>query len=154
MPVKTTEEASNLVKVWMEDRGFLTKETSYDSVHFQYEGHTENGISFSIAQPKRFKRIVLVISKLEFHPKHLESLKALDQTERDNFLWEIREKLVLSPPTFSFDQSDIPTWIQFAKEISFDELTEGRLMDSLDNIVRGVILVSWMFGRKFGQPEE
>jgi hypothetical protein len=47
-----------------------------------------------------------------------------------------------------------PQKMQFAKEISFDELTEGRLNEALDAVCRSTIWTIWTMIRKFGMPPE
>ena len=39
------------------------------------------------------------------------------------------------------------------KEISFDELTEGRLIEAMDQTCRGVIMTVWIFLNELGAVE-
>jgi hypothetical protein len=49
---------------------------------------------------------------------------------------------------------DNPKSILFVKEISFDELTEGRLAQAADEVSRMVMWLSLVFLRRFGKPKE
>jgi len=61
------------------------------------------------------------------------------------------------PPAFLFRPTGgpevIPESIQFMKEISFDELTEGRLIEAMDQTCRGVIMTVWIFLNELGAVE-
>jgi hypothetical protein len=51
------------------------------------------------------------------------------------------------------DPETMPEAIQFMKEISFDELTDGRLIEAMEQTCRGIILVTWIFVKAFGTVE-
>jgi hypothetical protein len=154
MPIETVEEASKAIKMWMEDRGVFTEEVSTETAHFQYEGTWENGVSFSIVQPKDMKRIVGVVSKCEIEPQYPTALDSLNSHERQEFLWDIKETLLLVPIFTIFMPDDNPKSILFVKEIAFDELTEGRLAQAVDQVSRMIMWLSLVFLRRFGEPME
>ncbi|MDP0941403.1 DUF2299 family protein, partial [Klebsiella quasipneumoniae] len=85
-----------------------------------------------IIQPAGLERSLILVSKIEIHPQHLEKLQSMSSVERDEFLWNLKRDLMFAPPVFQthpLEDPDHPTAIEFIKEISFDELTEGRLID-------------------------
>ena len=157
MPVTTSEEAKKLIKEWMVTRSLPTKEADRKDTIFQIESLTPNNIAFVVAQPKMFPRSVFVIAKIEVHAVHLKALGLMDPKKRAEFIWEMKRELVTLPPAFMFQSKDDPETkpeaIQFIKEISFDELTEGKLIDAMDQTCRGIILVTWMFAKAFGTVE-
>ncbi|MGD0955042.1 MAG: DUF2299 family protein [Methanotrichaceae archaeon] len=140
---------------WMKGRNiFIRGIKSVDSI-FQFEGKTETQIGFVITQPKSVPRSIIVVSNLEIPPRHFELMTKLPPREKDDFLWDLKEDLIFAPATF-FMVPDLnsPKSIQFAKELSFDELSEGRLIEAMDAVCRSTIWTIWMLVRKFGQPEE
>jgi hypothetical protein len=149
------DEVKRKVDEWMKGRGIFIREIESDETHFQFEGRTETKIGITIAQPKKLHKSVVVISKLELHPKHLETLSRLNPKKKAEFIWDLKRDLIFAPATFIMEQSgeDLKS-IQFTKEISFDELTEGRLIEAVDNVCRPLIWTAWVFVRRFGQPEE
>ena len=155
MPVEDTEEAKRKIDEWMKGRKIFIREKESDEAHFQFEGLTETQIGITIAQPKKLFRSIVVISKLELHPKHQEALNRLNSKRKAEFIWDLKKDLIFAPATFIMEPSgeDLKS-IQFMKEISFDELTEGRLIEAMDNVCRCLICVAWALVRKFGQPTE
>lgn len=161
MPVKTDEEAKILTEGWMRDRGLLSEKPSPDNedatkqFNFKYDGETKIGVKFSLIQPKDLKRTVVATSRIEIAPSHLKSLDSLASDELDDFLWSVRKELVFAPATFMFIPLDGKLEsIQFTKEISFDELTEGRLSDAIDSLIRCTLMVVWLFRKAFGAGKE
>jgi hypothetical protein len=82
-------------------------------------------------------------------------MSKLTPQERDDFLWDLKKELIFAPATFFMSPNiNNPKTIQFAKEISFDELTEGRLIEAMDAVCRSTIWAIWMIIRRFGVPRE
>ncbi|MDQ1317834.1 MAG: hypothetical protein QG588_1488 [Candidatus Poribacteria bacterium] len=155
MPQKEIEEVKGKIDTWMRGRGIFIREIESEETHFQFEGKTETQVGIIIAQPKKLYRSIVVISKLELHPKHLALLGGLNSKKRAEFIWGLKKDLIFAPATFTMEQSGSNLRsIQFAKEISFDELTDGRLIEAVDNVCRPLIWTAWVFVKKFGQPEE
>ncbi|MHC1632162.1 MAG: DUF2299 family protein [Methanotrichaceae archaeon] len=157
MVVGKTEEAKKVVREWMEIRGFLRNEISDEHSHFRYEGESDSGIKFSIIQPKELERSLVVLSRLDIHPQHIKLLQSMSPGERSEFLWNLKRDIVFAPPVFQIyplEDPDNPTTIEFIKEISFDELTEGRLMEAMDYVHRCVLWVIWTLNKVLGRVEE
>jgi hypothetical protein len=61
---------------------------------------------------------------------------------------------MLIPPGFALGPTmENPEWIFFIKEISYDELTEGRLIESVDQVSRAVLLAASILFEQFGLGE-
>jgi hypothetical protein len=155
MPIETDIEAKEKVFEWMNGRKIFVQEIKSEETNFQFEGKTETQIGIVITKPKKLFKSIAIISKIELHPKHIEALSRLNQKKKDDFLWDLKRDLIFAPATFTMEQSgkDLKS-IQFAKEISFDELTDGRLIEAMDNVCRCIIWTAWVLVKKFGQPVE
>jgi hypothetical protein len=153
MPVKTWEEAHVLVKDWLISRSFsiLVEDIGKDDINFQFESKNSSGIGFAVIQTKKLPRSLIIVSKLNFHQRHQERLDSMSDKEREEIYWNLRRDFIFIPATFMFMPAKSPNAIQFSKEISFDELTEGRLTESLDQVLRGAVWVIWVFGRIFDE---
>ena len=138
----------------MEDRGVFNEEVSADTSYFRYEGTWETGVGFSIVQPKDMLRIVGAVSNYEIERQYPKALESLNPYERQEFLWDIKQGILLVPIFSIFMPDDNPKSILFVKEISFDELTEGRLAQAADEVSRMVMWLSLVFLRRFGKPKD
>ena len=155
MPVKTPEEAKEFVKRWMVDRKVYKNDSTGDAVHFQYEGTCSTGVNFSIQHPNDMVRVVGITVKMLIDPHHLKILAEFSTQRREEFLRNLANRLIFVSPAFQFGPApEHPEWLFFVKEISYDELTEGRLMDGVDQLSRAVIFASSIFIDKFGEPVE
>jgi hypothetical protein len=153
MPVETIDDAKKLVERWVNDRGYpISAIPTSDDYSFQFGRISNLGIGFVVVQPKNIKRVVVVATRVAFDQFHIKALE--NASDHDEFLWNLKKELVFVSPAFSFDNPKTPTAIEFSKEISFDELTEGRLHEAVDLTVRCVLWVAWLFNEKFGSSEE
>ena len=154
MPVKTPEEAASFVRKWMEDRNFFKNDLRKDGALFSYEGISGAGLAFAVQQPKDYLRVVGVTTRLIIDSKQQKALADLDAKERDVFIKGLRSGLLFKGPAYVLGPKEgSPEWVLFIKEISYDELTEGRLMDAVDQINRAVIFASIIITDNLGESE-
>jgi hypothetical protein len=152
MPVETPEEASTFIRKWMEDSKVFKSESSNGAFFFQYDGNVAGEIEFSIQQPKELVRVIGVLSRMAIDPEHLEKLSAVDEKAREKIFADIAEYLIFLPPNFAFEPTPgNPKSIFFVKEITYDELTEGRLNAAMNQICRGLIFTSNKLTEKLGE---
>jgi len=158
--VKTVDQAKSLAQTWMQNSGSFSKEIlpCPSDLNFILEGMAPNGIPFLVIQPRQLKSAVAAIANVRITESSFASLSALDRSERDEFLWNLKRELMFAPPTFAFDptfeETGIPKGIQFSKEVYYDELTEGRLAEAVNCVTRSALWVVWSFGRRFGPCTE
>jgi len=153
MPTETAAEAKEKVRTWMEGRRIFIKETEADEVDFQLNGRTETQIPLAIVLPKDLPKTILVVTKIELHKMHANALNQLTPQEKEAFIWDLKKDLMFAPAAFNMEPSgtDLKA-IQFTKEISFDELSDGRLIDAMDSVCRSFIWTAWVLTKKFGVP--
>ena len=158
--VKTAAQAKSFAQTWMENNRVFSREVlpCPGDFNFILEGTAVNGIPFIIAQPDHLATAIMAIVNVRVTDSSLASLNSMDETDRDEFLWNLQRELVFAPPNFAFDpdfeKTGIPKGIQFSKEIYYDELTEGRLAEAVNYATRSALWVIWSFRRKFGLPSE
>lgn len=152
--ISTEADATKFIREFLTGRNLPINEITSKDNNFQIYTTNPGGINYSIFQPKRAKRIVLVATRLQFHNFHAETLKSMQEADRDKLLWELREKFIFVPPSFQLDPPAIPSSIQFVQEITYDEMTEGTLSKAFICIARCVVWVSWVFNRSLGVPPE
>ncbi len=151
MPVETPKEASELIRKWMKDSKVFKSDNSSDAFHFQYDGNLAGEFEFSIQQPKEIVRVIGVLSRIAIAPEHLEKLRAFDEKKREKIFDDIAKYLIFLPPNFAFEPTpQNPESIFFVKEITYDELTEGRLNAAMNQICRDLIFTSNELIEKLG----
>jgi hypothetical protein len=161
MVVETTEQAKELIQVWMNDRGFfdpvLSPNPTPEGFHFVLGGKAANDIPFSILQPSELKRTVAVMASVTLSKEHFDAFNSLKKEDADNLLWDLQKEVMFASPAYSFNPEykvdGTFKGIQFIKDISYDELTEGKLGDAVSSVTKCVIWVIWTFGRAFGSLE-
>ena len=155
MSVNDVQEAKAKIGAWMKGRDLFTQEVDSEDNDFQLNGKTATQIGITILHPKNLFRSIIVISKIELHSKHKESLSQLPASEKADFIWNLKKDLIFAPASFVMEPNgDNLESIQFSTEISFDELTDGKLIEAVDNVCRPLIWTAWIFLRKFGLPAE
>jgi hypothetical protein len=156
MSIVSTDDAESFIKIWMNDRGYSADELKPEGLAFQLNGKFETGVTFSIIQPLTLKRAVVVVAQIDFHPFHLAAIKSLKSEDLGKFLGGLQRDLFFVIPSFKFipTGASIPSAIQFNKQISYDQLTEGKLYDMVEYTCRCVLWVAWVLTGKFGRPVE
>jgi hypothetical protein len=162
MAVENTDKARELIKGWMNDRGFFDVVLSPVPIpkgfHFVIGGKAANGLPFSVLQPEGLKETVMVVANVSLGKDHFDALNDLNAKDRDTLLWNLQKDIMFKSPTYSFN-SEFQTdgtfkAIQFTKEISYDELTKGKLGDAVIDVTRCVLWVIWTFRKEFGPSKE
>lgn len=162
MSVENTNEATKLIQGWMNDRGFFDAVLSPVPIpkgfHFIIGGKATNGLPFSVLQPKGLKETVMVVANVSLSKDHFDAFNKLNAKDRDTLLWNLQKDIMFKSPTYSFNpefQKDGTfKGIQFTKEISYDELTKGKLGDAVIDVTRCVLWVVLTFVREFGPSKE
>lgn len=162
MVVKNTEHARELIKSWMDSRGFFdpaaSQNTIPDGFHFVIAGKAENGIPFYVIQPTDLNEAIKVIANVMLGREHLDAFNGLEANDREELLWNLQKDIIFTPTTYSFNEEykkdGIFTGVQFTKEISYDELTNGKLSDAAIDVTKCVLWVVWTFVKIFGPTKE
>lgn len=162
MAVENTNEARELIQGWMDERGFFDAALSPTPIPegflFIIGGKATNGLPFSVLQPNELKETVIVIANVALGKEHFDAFNELNAKNRDTLLWDLQRDIMLASPTYSFNpefQTDgIFKGFQFTKEISYDELTKGKLSDAVIDVTKCVIWVIGTFRRAFGPLKE
>jgi hypothetical protein len=156
MPIETIEDAEKFIKRWMDDSGYLVGELRPDGITFQLNGKFNTGVAFSIIHPEKLARAFTIVAQIDIHPSHIKAIESMGDEEINKLLWGLRRDLFFTIPTFSFIPRGvrIPKAIQFNKQISLDELTEGKLYNNVEYTCRCVLWVAMVLTGRFGQPVE
>lgn len=161
MPIPTSEEVKQIVIEWMKGRDIVLlpegtpKEIVPKGTIFQVNGRTNTGIGISIINPINLPKYIVATTKLGLHPQHKKGLNDLKPEEREAFIWDLKKDLIFIPASFSIQSTDQDVEaIQFIKEVAFDEISDGKLSEAMDNVCRPLIWTSWKLDRKFGDMEE
>lgn len=162
MPVKTTGQAKKLIQGWMNDRGFFdstaTPSTTPDEFIFILGGKSPKEIPFMILQPKKLRKTIVVLANVVLGKEHFDAFNAMSAEDRDEVLWDLQKDIIFAPALYSFNpefkENGTFKGVQFTKEISYDELTIGKLGDAVIDVTRGVLWVIWTFRKKFGPLKE
>ena len=96
---------------------------------------------------------VILISSIAINPEHQKKLLEVDRKTRDDFLWEIRLKLVSMNIEFRLEGADGPPtlWRIFSR-LYFEKASIQDFWQAYLNIKNASFLVSWMYQRFFQHP--
>jgi hypothetical protein len=156
MPVNDISGARTLIEGWMKHRKVFQSETvpAPEKLWFQFIGKEENGLPFTVLQPKKWDTSILVLAEITIGEWHFKSLEAMRSKDREEFLDNIRRSITFAPATYAFDPTfpitGIPKGVQFSKEICYDGLTEDRLSGSMRDVIMGVLFVMSRIRKEFG----
>ena len=156
MPVNDVSSARTLIEGWMKHRKVFQSETlpAPEPFYFQFVGKEENGLPFTVLQPKEWDTSILMLAEITIGDSHFKSLESMRPKDRERFLDDLQRSITFGPATFAFDPTfqitGIPKGIQFSKEMCYDGLTEDRLSSSMRDVIKGVLFVTWRVRKEFG----
>ncbi len=76
----------------------------------------------------------------------------MGETERVEFLWDIRFGLLFRESGFNFRPNHInPERIDFTREIHYDGLNKNKLMEVMRENFRCNLFVVWKLNKQFGE---
>lgn len=113
MPANTITEAKELIEKWMDKRYPEKGIEASDLDNFRYASETGLGIRFSVHQPVDNTDFVVIRAKIVIDPDHIKKFESLDHKKRDDFIWNLKEKLLFWPTHFQFEDTNSPKAIQF-----------------------------------------
>ncbi|TRZ66890.1 MAG: DUF2299 domain-containing protein [Methanothrix sp.] len=161
MSVENIASAIELIKTWMTQRGIsegLETKPTPGGFSFHFTGKSASEMPFTIIQPEQLEKTVIIISEVRIAEEHIKSIKAMRSKDCDEFFYNLRKNIVFAPAQYAFDpdfeKTGILKSIQFSKEICYDGLTEDRLNEAVQDVVRGAIFVIWQIRKEFGDTTE
>ena len=161
MSVENIAGTIELIKTWMTQRGIsegLETKPTPSGFSFQFTGKSASEIPFTIIQPEKLEKTVIIISEVRIAEEHIKSIKSMRSKDCDEFLYNLQKDIMFAPAQFAFDpdfkKTGIPKSIQFSKEICYDGLTEDRLNEAVQDVVRGTIFVIWQIRKEFVDTTE
>jgi len=155
MEVDTPEKANALVRRWLTDRAYLVGEETGENVHFQYAARSRIGINFVVVQPRALVRSVLIVATLTLHPEHFKALQGMEGRQRHELIMDIRYGLLFSGAAFHTEppEGDVINSVVFEVELAYDALSEGRLIDAMSSVQRGLLYVVWKLTDALGKTQ-
>jgi len=161
MSVEDIDDAISLIKDWIEQRGVsdgINTEPTPEEVYFQFTCKDYTEIPFIVAQPKEWKKTILIVSQVDINEDRVKSIESMRPKDRDEFLYNLQKDISFAPANVafdpSFDKTGIPRGIQFSREICYDGLTEDNLNKAVHDVVKCDLFVIWRIRKEFGNPKE
>ena len=161
MAVENTAKAEELVRDWLNSRGFYDPAASPVTIpeefHFIIAGKADNEISFFVIQPKKLDGIIAVLSNVKLGEKHFEAFTKLDDKGREELLWNLQLGIIFAPTAYAFNpdiKDGILKAIQFTKEIYYEDLTRGKLGEAVLDVTKCALWTVLFFRQRFGSSME
>ncbi|TAN37060.1 MAG: DUF2299 domain-containing protein [Candidatus Methanoperedens sp.] len=154
MGQKEIDTMSRKIKEWLSEDGMYKDKLADDKAYFHFivEIPQGSGRIIDIIQPKNRDDLIIVGNGLMISPEHLEKLREMDETEKAEFLWDIKFGLLFRESSFQIiPEGNNPERVQFTREIYYDGLNKNKLMESLRENFRCNLFVIWKFNKQFGE---
>jgi hypothetical protein len=137
---------------WLVEEGFLLRKEDNPQANFQYAVTSPVGINLVVLQQLGKKDQIVVAGVVNIEDQVQKKILELSDSERGDFLWDLRFSLLLSHFQFQFQPqgADVMQQIMIVDPMWYDGITKDTFMKSLSTVTNGVLLVLWKIVRKFG----
>ena len=110
-----------------------------------------------VASPAHNPAAVVIATGTDLSPQHLKNFSSLDDDEKKNVLWEMRQKAVSHDVDFQFDSPsgqlgplDCPTQVRFAATRFSDGLTLDSFVQSVGRVFKAELATMWLVEEHLG----
>jgi len=149
---KEQDKIKNMIEKWTNEEGIFKEEKFNDKADFHFIVEYPATRHVNIIQPKEKDDCILVLSGINLDDEFLKRLNKLGKKEKNAFMWDLRFGLLFREGQFNITPNvEEIKRIQFTRQIYYDEMTKGKLMDVLNDNFKSFLFVIWKFQQKFGE---
>ncbi len=143
-------ELAGRVRLWLEQEQLLDNILDREDLTFLYIV-AYNSKVYRCLQPPNSPDKVVLVTTTRLSPDHLTAFSVLDDSQREEFYWELRLAF-LHRATFGLKMDDDGLLREFtlSKVIYEDGLTKDRLMSDLHRLHDTNLAGIWTIQRRFG----
>ncbi len=143
-----SEDLKNKVHNWLNEEGWKLKAVSSPEFCWAFVAENSAGFKVNIAQQedKKDQFLVRVGCNIRDAQSHLASLS---EDELEEFIWDMRFELLRSGVDFEGVGSPLQK-VSIYRRIYADGLNKSSFVETVQKVMRAVLIVTWMLRRKFG----
>lgn len=140
------EDVKNKIHGWLLETGLEMKESTIIQDSFRFTIQDQRLVT-EVYQPKAQEDCVLLLAVVDVSGEHSQLLNGLCETERDQFLWDLRMALDVSGADFRGVQHPMRQ-IVISQQIFYDGLTKDNFFQRWGGVRRAALLSIWMIHRR------
>jgi len=137
--VEQIEEVGKRIEKWLVDEEFSVSSVADENAHFFYKVTKDGGVTLSVLQRQNKTDSILIVSDVSLTDEDQKKLAPMPEKDRRSMLLDIRMDLLSTE------------WktIRVSKSIFYDGLSKDRFFETMDIVMRAVLLIVFTFQRKF-----
>jgi hypothetical protein len=148
--VEQIEEVGKRIEKWLVDEEFRVSSVADENARFFYKVTKDGGVTLSVLQRQNKTDSILIVGDVSLTDEDQKKLATIPEKDRRSMLLDIRMDLLSTkcrwqfiPPTQSWKT------IRVSKSIFYDGLSKDRFFETMDIVMRAVLLIVFTFQRKF-----
>ena len=146
------QSTKDLVWKWLMDMGYTVERNSFPGLSWAIKGTAEAapGVAIGVAEKIGQTDRIYVQYALQIAGVYREELARLPDSERREFVWDIRFRLIGMDADFQ-GADDPLIAVNFLEIIYKEALNRTTFRTAIRQIVKSYIALDWMLQRKFSQ---
>jgi hypothetical protein len=152
----TIQSTKSKVIDWLKIEGFAPEERTDPRAYFNIQA-TISGMSLHVVQPIGKLDSIFVGANMVLTLEQQELLRKMGKEKRREFFWDLRLALLTSQPLGDFQikpnpPEDVREVFISSKGIYYEALNKDRLISTLNDVLKYLMMVIWLLERTAGAP--
>ncbi|MCK4388023.1 MAG: DUF2299 family protein [Dehalococcoidia bacterium] len=139
------------IQTWLMEEGWRIRPESVPDAEWFISGESEAGVRIGVGQRRGSADQIIAQGSVTTNQTHQQQIAQLSTEERNDFLWDMRFRLLNMGVEFS-GITDTPQEIRISQRIYYDGLTKDHFLQRVSQVRNGVLAVIWMVARRLAQP--
>lgn len=131
---------------WLEQDGWNPVESQSDESEWLLSATDDRETKIAVGQVKGTKDLIKIVATIEFDDDPAKQLRS--QSDRDDLIWDLRFDLLRAGLDFSGVDHPLQS-IHLVQDIHNDDsFNRDRFLRLVDDVKRGVLIVTWTLERR------
>ena len=145
------DQIKDKVQTWLMEDGWSVRQETPSMGLWTLVATDQFGRVIGVGQRKNKEDEVIIQGAINIGDDTNDRIMRLTEDDRNNLLWDLRFELVQTNLEFSGTTLPLKR-IEVVERIFLDGLTKDCFLQRTSEVRKGVLIVMWLFARKFGQP--
>ncbi len=154
MPNEEINKTKQKIMDWLKEEGFAAEEKQDPNAYFNIQA-SKSGMGVNVVQNPPFNDSIFIAGNIAVAPEQQALLKSRSRDKREDFIWDLQMTLAANIELGDFalkpnPPDDIQIIFVSSRRIYYDELTKGKLLTSINIVIKNVLLTIWKLQRFLG----
>jgi hypothetical protein len=146
-------DTMNAIEAWLLAEGYTLNKLSHENTQWLLEARDPDNRPFLIGLQKTPEDQIRIQATLSFDPGAQSRFTALSKEDRDNYLWEVKFRLLQMGLNFT-GFGDPMQQVAVVKSLYLDGFNKNLFIHTLETVRNALLVVLWSFHRELAEDPD